>query len=148
MPPPDPDGAVHFWLPTPPQACSWIFVPLAVAAPTASRHSPDRTPVIVPLVLMSHCWLVPPLQSQMTTAVPLVVPLFLASRHLSPWIFSSLPAVWVQRWLAWPLQSHSCAWVPLAVVEAGMSIQRPEATPLISPVLVPVPVPSDGLLGW
>lgn len=145
VPPPDPDGADHFWLPTPPQACSWIGVPLAVAAPTASRHRPDWTPVIVPSVWTFHCWLVPPLQSQTTTAVPLAVPLPLASRHLSPWIFSCLPAVWVQRWLAWPLQSHSCARVPLAVVEAGTSRQRPEATPLISPV--PLPVPSAGLLG-
>jgi hypothetical protein len=61
-----------------------ILVPLAVAAPSASRHSPDWTPVMVPLELTFHCWLVWPLQSQIMTAVPLVVPWLLASRHLLP----------------------------------------------------------------
>lgn len=50
-----------------------IFVPLAVPAALASRHNPDWTPVMLPLALRVHCWLVPPLQSQMATAVPLVV---------------------------------------------------------------------------
>jgi hypothetical protein len=61
-----------------------IFVPMAVAAPFASRHSPDCTPVMVPSVFTFHCWLVWPLQSQMTAAVPLAVPRPYASRHLLP----------------------------------------------------------------
>ncbi len=69
------------------------LVPLAVAAPLASRHSPDCTPVMVPLALTFHCWLVWPLQSQMMTAVPLVVPRPYASRHLLPYTVSWLPDV-------------------------------------------------------
>src|SRR5690242_2429970 len=48
---------LHCWLEPPLQDHRMIFVPLAVAAPVASRHSPDCTPVIVPLALMFHCWL-------------------------------------------------------------------------------------------
>lgn len=51
-----PDGPVHFWLVPDQQEYSWILVALAVAAPTASRHSPDWTPEIVPLLLRFHCW--------------------------------------------------------------------------------------------
>src|ERR1044071_7172266 len=76
---------LHCWLVPPLQAQRMIFVPLAVAAPLASRHSPDCTPVMEPLELTFHCWLVWPLQSQMMTAVPLVVPLPEASRHLLPY---------------------------------------------------------------
>ena len=67
-----------------------ILVPLAVPAPLASRHSPDCTPVMVPLALTFHCWLVWPLQSQMITAVPLAVPRPVASRHLLPYTCSCL----------------------------------------------------------
>jgi hypothetical protein len=67
-----------------------IFVPLAVAAPYASTQSPDCWPVMVPLALRFHCWLVWPLQSQMMTVVPLVVPLAFASRHLLPYTCSCL----------------------------------------------------------
>jgi hypothetical protein len=52
-----------------------MAVPLPVPPPLASRQSPDVTLVIVPLLLMLHCWLAPPWQSQMTTWVPAVVPL-------------------------------------------------------------------------
>jgi hypothetical protein len=58
------------------------LVPLAVAAPLASRHRPDCTPRMVPSELTFHCWLFCPLQSQTITVVPLVVPRPLASRHL------------------------------------------------------------------
>src|SRR4029078_3597097 len=75
---------LHCWLPPPVQAHSWILVPLAVPAPLASRHSPDWTPVMVPLAFTFHCWLVPPWQSQMIAAVPLLVPAPKASRHLLP----------------------------------------------------------------
>src|SRR5688572_2893014 len=102
------------------------LVPFAVPAALASRHSPDWTPVMVPLALMFHCWLAWPLQSQMITAVPLVVPCPLASRHLVPYTCNCLLAVEVHRWLAWPLQSHSCTWVPLVVLAFGTSTQRPD----------------------
>src|SRR3954451_15907042 len=102
------------------------LVPLAVAAPFASRHNPDCTPAIVPLALTFHCWLVWPLQSQMITAVPLVVPRLLASRHLLPYTVSCLLAVAVKRWLVCPLQSHNCTWVPLVVLLPGTSAHRPD----------------------
>ena len=101
-------------------------MPLAVPAPLASRHSPDCTPVMVPLALTFHCWLVWPLQSQMITAVPLVVPWPLASRHLLPYTCSCLLDVNVQDWSARPVQSHSCTWVPLVVLALGTSRQRPD----------------------
>src|SRR4051812_9931521 len=95
----------HCWLLPPLQDHRISLVPLAVAAALASRHSPDCTPVIVPLELKFHCWLVCPLQSQMMTCVPLVVPRPLASRHLLPNICSWLPDVNVHAWPAWPPQS-------------------------------------------
>jgi hypothetical protein len=49
--------------------------------------------VIVPLALTFHCWLVPPLQAQITTAVPLLVPCPKASRHLLPYTCSWRPVV-------------------------------------------------------
>ncbi len=79
-----PDRPVHCWLVPDQQEYSWILVRLVVAAPTASRHSPDWTPAIVPLVLTFHCWAALPSQSSMTTAVPLPVPLARALRHLLP----------------------------------------------------------------
>jgi hypothetical protein len=75
---------LHCWLVPPWQDHRMSFVPLAVAAPSASRHSPDGWPVMVPLSLRFHCWLAWPLQSQMITWVPLAVPFPLASRHLPP----------------------------------------------------------------
>jgi hypothetical protein len=51
-----------------------ISAPSVVLAPDTSRHSPDCTPVMVPLELTFHCWLVPPLQGQICTLVPGVVP--------------------------------------------------------------------------
>src|SRR6185369_17927907 len=99
---------LHCWLLWPLHDQRMSFVPLAVAAPLASRHSPDCTPVIVPLALRFHCWFVWPLQSQMIAAVPLVVPRPDASRHLLPNTVSCPLAVLVQRWLALPLQSNSC----------------------------------------
>ena len=57
----DPDGAqlrrLHCWLLPPLQVQMMIFVPFAVAAPLASTHLPDCTPVMVPLELTFHCWL-------------------------------------------------------------------------------------------
>src|SRR5659263_218934 len=51
---------VHCWLAPPLHAQRMIFVPFAVAPPVASRHSPDCTPVMVPLALRFHCWLAVP----------------------------------------------------------------------------------------
>jgi hypothetical protein len=65
---------LHCWLAPPLHDQRTSFVPLAVAAPVASRHNPDCTPVIVPLAFTVYCWLACPLQSQMMTAVPLLVP--------------------------------------------------------------------------
>src|SRR6185312_846736 len=96
-----------------------ILVPLAVAAPLASRHRPDCTPVIVPLALRFHCWLVCPLQSQMIAAVPLLVPWPLASRHLLPYTCSCLLEVYVQRCDDPPEQSYSWVCVPLVVDPSG-----------------------------
>ena len=59
----------------------------AELAPVTSRHSPDCTPVTVPLALTFHCWLAWPLQGQTITFVPAVVPRPEASRHI--WV---LPA--------------------------------------------------------
>src|SRR4051812_612301 len=73
--------SVHCWLLWPLQVQSWTLVPLAVAAPETSRHSPDWTPVTEPFELTFHCWLVCPLQAQMIAGVPLVVPRPDASRH-------------------------------------------------------------------
>src|SRR5205085_10639238 len=106
-----------------------IFVPLAVAAPLASTHRPDCTPVMVPLELRFHCWLVWPLQSQMITVVPLVVPRPLASRHLLPYTCSCWLDVYVHCWPVAVPQSHSCSWVPLVVRELGTSRHRPDGPP-------------------
>src|SRR6185503_5783118 len=94
----DPEGGgvvdwLHCWLVPPLQAHRTIFVPFAVAAPVASTHNPDCTPVIVPLALTFHCWLAWPLQSQMITRVPLVRPWPFASRHLVPYTCNCRPAV-------------------------------------------------------
>ena len=57
----------HCWLAPPLQVHRMIAVPLVVPPLPASRQSPDRTLTMVPLLLRFHCWLVPLLQSQMTT---------------------------------------------------------------------------------
>src|SRR5690242_4915257 len=49
------------WLDPPLHDQRMIFVPLAVAAPFASRHSPDCAPVMVPAALTLHCWFAWPL---------------------------------------------------------------------------------------
>src|SRR4051794_20461276 len=55
---------------------------------------------------------------------------------------SCLVEVYVQRWVVWPLQSHSWAWVPLAVVAPLMSTHRPDCPPtIITFCCVPLPVP-------
>src|SRR5665647_1842988 len=99
---------VHCWLAPPLHAQRMIFVPFAVAPPVASRHSPDCTPVMVPLALRFHCWLAVPWQSQMIAVVPLLVPSPFASRHLSPFVSCRLE-VYVQcpvaTILAWTASS-------------------------------------------
>ena len=60
------------------------LVPLAVPLLLASRHLPEPVPTTVPLLLIVHCWLVPPLQSQIWTAAPSVVAAPATSRHLLP----------------------------------------------------------------
>src|SRR3954467_170214 len=92
------DGGVepdcdHCWFAPPWHAQRFTFVPLAVPAPLASRHSPDCTPVMVPLALTFHCWLAWPLQDHTITWVPLLVPAPLASRQMFPEPCSCLPAV-------------------------------------------------------
>src|SRR5689334_10835759 len=70
---PDQLRRLQRWLAPPLQAQRLSLVPLAVALPGTSRHSPDCTPVMVPLALTFHCWFGCPLQSQITTWVPLAV---------------------------------------------------------------------------
>ena len=106
-----------------------IFVPLAVPAPLASRHSPDWTPVMVPLALTFHCWLVWPLQSQMIAGGAVAGALAagvqaLVAVHLQLLAGGVGPAL-----VRPPRQSHSCAWVPLVVLEPGTSMQRPGLPP-------------------
>src|SRR5690348_12061810 len=109
-----------------------IFVPLAVPRPLASRQRPECTPVMVPLALRFHCWLAPPVQSQITAGVPLAVPQPDASRHLVPYTISCLPEVYVQDCWDWPLQSYSWVWVPLVVETPVTSRHRPDGTPTIA----------------
>src|SRR5688500_9038912 len=117
-------GELHCWLTEPWHVQRMILVPLAVAAPLASRHRPDWTPVILPSAVTVHCWLAWPLQSQTMTAVPVAVPCPKASRHLSPKTDNCRPAVYVHVWFAAPVQSHSRTWAPLPVPAA--SRQRPD----------------------
>src|SRR6185295_11212860 len=79
----------------------------------------------------------------MTTVVPLLVPWPLASRHLLPFTVNCRFAVYVQRWLAPPWQSHNCTWVPFVDVAPGTSTQRPDAVPTI----VTFAWPGGGLVG-
>src|SRR6186713_2852911 len=118
-------------------------LPLAVALPLTSRHSPDCTLRIVPSVLRFHCWLAPPLQSHSCALAPAVA-LVGESRHLPRDC-----RVWplrAQRWFAAPLQSQMIGWTPLAVLPLGTSRQRPEAA-LTSAVPVPVPAGSPMVPG-
>ncbi len=56
---------------------------LAVPAPVTSRHRPDWTPTMVPLVLIRHCWLAPPLQPcRSARAAGAVVSWPATSRHI------------------------------------------------------------------
>src|SRR3954470_1587694 len=92
---------------------------------------------MVPLALTVHCWLVWPLQSQISTFVPGAVWLLYASRHL-PSTCSWLP-LRVHRWLAPPLQSQMTGRVPLVVLLFGSSRHRFEPTPRIVVVVAPPP---------
>src|SRR5690349_236180 len=103
---------VHFWLLPPLQVQISTAVPLAVAAPVTSRHSPDSTPTTVPSGLSRHCWLVAPVQVQIWTRVPLVV-----------------------AWLGTPLQSQICSSVPSFWLALDTSRHRPEPTPRSAPLL-------------
>ena len=53
---------VQLWFVWPLQVHIPTTVPFAVPRPVTSRHSPDCTPTIVPLVCSRHFWLAPPLQ--------------------------------------------------------------------------------------
>src|SRR5690349_16341845 len=64
----------------------------------------------------SHCWLIPPWQSQRMTFVPLAVPCALASRQRPECTPEMVPpALTFHCWLACPLQSQMMTGVPLAV---------------------------------
>src|SRR5689334_5955694 len=78
----------------------------------------------------------------MITDVPSAVPAPLASTHLLPYTINCLLDVYVNRWLVPPLQSHSCNWVPLLVLEFGTSRHRPEPTPRTWPAEPPGVLPA------
>ena len=109
-----------------------------------SRQSPDSTPATVPSALTRHCWLVPPLQVQISTRVPAEVAWPGTSRHLLPYTRSSLPDVWVHCWLAPPLQSQMSSSVPSLWLAFGTSRHRLEPTPRSTPPDPPVPPPRAG----
>src|SRR5579871_5113593 len=80
----------------------------------------------------------------MIAFVPLVVPWPLAPRQkvCPPTDSVSAPVeVWVQVWLAWPLQSQICCCVPPVVDEFGSSRHLPAPTACNAPVLPPPPPP-------
>ena len=52
---------VQLWFVCPLQVHIPTVVPFAVPRPVTSRHRPDCTPTIVPLVCSVHLWFVPPL---------------------------------------------------------------------------------------
>src|SRR5581483_350135 len=79
---------------------------------------------MVPLALRFHCWLLPPLQSQIWTFEPAVAPNG-TSRHLPS--ERRVCPVRVQCWLLPPLQSQMIGWVPLVLLAPGTSRQRPDA---------------------
>ena len=87
-------------------------VPLALPQPETSRHSPDRTPMIVPSGFTRHCWLSLPVHVQICTGVPAVVAPPRASRHLLLYTVSWLLFVNVHCWLIPPCQSQMCTFAP------------------------------------
>ncbi|GAB3971017.1 hypothetical protein GCM10027615_28850 [Plantactinospora veratri] len=98
-------------------------VPFAVPLSLTSRQSEgNRTLPMVPLALKVHCWLVPPLQSQICARVPLVAFVGI-SRHL-PSTWRDWPD-WVNCWLGSVWQSQISMPVPLAVLLLSRSRQRP-----------------------
>src|SRR5579871_4603061 len=91
----------------------------------------------------------------MIAFVPLVVPWPLAPRQkvCPPTDSVSAPVeVWVQVWLAWPLQSQICCCVPPVVDEFGSSRHLPAPTacnePVLPPVLLPPPTPDWEMTCW
>src|SRR4051812_41821895 len=63
-----------------------------------------------------HCWLVPPLQVQISTSTPLAVPAPVTSRQSPDCTPTIVPVgLTVQRWLAAPVQSEMSTAVPAAV---------------------------------
>src|SRR5690349_2984789 len=120
---------VHRWFEPPAQVHRSTLVPLAVAPDSASRHSPDWAPAIVPFALTFHRWAAPSVQSEMTALVPLDVPPPSAPRHLVPYTRSWPAPVRSQRWFDPPAQSHSATAVPFACAWLTTSRQRPEPIP-------------------
>src|SRR6185437_2707952 len=92
-----------------------------------------------PFALTFHCWLAPPLQSQIWTFAPGLVLPPLTSRHLLPYTVSVLAGVDVHDWLRPPLQSQISTGAPLAVDWPVTSRQRLEPTPRMFDVLPPMP---------
>src|SRR5690348_2575826 len=101
---------------------------------------------MVPSELRVHCWLAPPLQSQIATLVPAAVAWPGTSRHLLPYTCRAPLDRRVHCWLVPPLQSQISTPVPLAVPRPVTSRQRPE--PLPRSANEPLPVPPPGLLVW
>src|SRR5660397_77290 len=117
---------VHCWLAPPLHAQRMIFVPFAVAPPVASRHSPDCTPVMVPLALRFHCWLAvyvqccgePPVQSHNCTWVPLVVVPLGTSTHRPDWPPTIAPSRWPPPPVEYPVATI-LAWTASSVAVGG-----------------------------
>ena len=119
---------VQRWFDWPLQVQMIALVPLAVAPPLTSRHSPDCWPTSEPLLPHDHFWFVWPLQVQMRTAVPAVVPLWSTSRHIVlPNVRSSPADVSTQPWLLWLLQSQMSTAVPAVLTLPATSRHLPEA---------------------
>src|SRR5690349_19953310 len=70
----------HFWLPPPQREYSWMWGPLPVPWPAASRPIQDWTPTMVPSELTRHFRLSPPWQEHICTLTLLLLPV--VSRHL------------------------------------------------------------------
>src|SRR6185437_5857243 len=92
-----------------------------------------------PFALTFHCWLAPPLQSQICTFAPGLVLPPLTSRHLLPYTVSILAGVDVHDWLRPPLQSQISTCAPFAVDAPVTSRQRLEPTPRMIDVVPPMP---------
>src|SRR5215217_3470022 len=95
---------------------------------------------MVPLLLTFHCWLVAPVQSQVSTLAPAAVLEPATSRHRLPYTTRVLAGVSNHDWLAAPLQAQICSWVPHVVEAPGTSKQRFDATPRMM-ALEPSPRP-------